>query len=199
MRTGLTHLCWGGAEERWRREVLVAPPHPYSSRPGERRFPSGGSDTVKRHTVIQLHPEFKKQDVWDSLENPAFACGAHVQTLPQEELGSWCRVPSRLGRPLMQWACCCLLAMKDCSGEMPAMEALRTPSWLSLFGGTGHSAHPDRRGQGCERLTVCTELSRLVTHNPVQFSELVINLPSPGLSRSAPPRPAATPGRTGSD
>lgn len=77
------------------------------------------------------------------------------------------------------------------------------PSWLSLLGGAGHSAHPNHRGQGCERLTVCTEFSLLVTHNPVRFSELVISLPSPGPSRSALPRPAATPGslaqRTGSD
>ena len=48
----------------------------------ERRFPSHGSDTVKHHTVTQLHPGFKKQDVWDSLENPAFACGAHRCSFP---------------------------------------------------------------------------------------------------------------------
>ena len=76
-------------------------------------------------------------------------------------------------------------------------------SWGSLFGGAGPSAHPDCRDQVCEWLAVRTELSPLVTHNPVLFSELIISLPLPGPSRSALPWPAAIPGsparRTGSD
>ena len=77
------------------------------------------------------------------------------------------------------------------------------PSWGSLFGGAGPSAHPDCRDQVCEWRAVRTELSPLVTHNPVLFSELIISLPLPGPSRSALPWPAAIPGsparRTGSD
>ena len=76
-------------------------------------------------------------------------------------------------------------------------------SWGSLFGGAGPSAHPDSRDQVCEWLAVRAELSPLVTHNPVLFSELIISLPLPGPSRSALPWPAAIPGsparRTGSD
>lgn len=69
---------------------------------------------------------------------------------------------------------------------MPVTEATACLSWLSLLGGAGHSAHPNHRGQGWERPTVCTEFSLLVTHNPVRFSELVISLPSPGPSRECP-------------
>lgn len=195
------HPCWGGAEGRWRQEVLVAPPRPYSSRPGERRFPSRGSDTLKHHTVTQLHPGFKKQDVWDSLENPAFVCDAHRHS--SEEPRSWCRVPSRLGRPFTQRACCCLSAVEDGSGEMPATEALRAPQLAVPLRGrwTLGSPRPQRPG-----LRVAHCLHRTLPSCDSQshrFSELVINLPSPGPSRSAPPQPAATSGslarRTGSD
>lgn len=92
---------------------------------------------------------------------------------------------------------------QEISGEIPAMEALRAPSWGSLFGGAGHSAHPEHRDQVCGQLAVHTELSPIVTHNLVRFSELIISLPLPGPSRSALPQPTAIPGslaqRTGSD
>lgn len=102
-------------------------------------------------------------------------------------------LPLGRGRPRSQ----------EISGEIPATEALRAPSWGSLFGGAGHSAHPEHRGQVCGRLAVHTELSPIVTHNLVRFSELIISLPLPGPSRITLPQPTAIPGslaqRTGSD
>ena len=126
--------------------------------------------------------------------------------LSQEKPG--CRATSWLGRPLTQWVCRSLSAVED---QNPRRSQERSqprrlcvpPSWGSLFGGAGPSAHPDCRGQVCGRLAVRTELSPLVTHNLVLFSELIISLPLPGPSRSALPSPAAIPRsparRAGSD